>query len=96
MSEIPRGYTFREAITTSDTVDAPHVIEAVYVGGNGNFVAVGMDGETVTFTGALAGHTYPVRARRINSTSTTATNLVALHNNIRTVEALGAGQSIGL
>ena len=92
----PQGFVHAEAITPSDTVDADHVIEQVYVGGAGNFVAVLMDGSTVTFTGALAGHIYPVRCRRINNTSTTATAMVAFHNGIRTVEALGAGQTIGL
>lgn len=88
--------TYFEAITPSDTVDAPHVIEAVYVGGAGNFVAVGMNNVTVTITGALAGHTYPLRCRRINATSLSASSLVAFHSGVRTVEALGAGQTIGL
>ena len=91
-----RQYVHAEALTPSDTVDAAHVIEEVYVGGAGNFVAVLMDGSTVTFSGALAGHSYPIRCRRINSTSTTASALVGLGDMVNTVEALGAGQTIGL
>lgn len=52
---------------------------AIYVGGAGNIVAVRADGTPVTFTGALAGSTIPIRYIRINSTSTTATALVALY-----------------
>jgi hypothetical protein len=68
------------AITTSDTVDLPlGLCDAVYVGGAGNIAGVLENGKAVTFSGALAGHVLPFKFSRINSTSTTATNLVALY-----------------
>lgn len=67
------------AITTSDTVDfAEGLTGAVWVGGAGNVVAVMQNNITGTFTGVTAGAVLPIAARRINATSTTATNLVAL------------------
>ena len=72
----PAGYGV--AITASDTDDLPHLTRAIYVGGAGNMVVVWEDGTTTTFTGVTAGSVYPVRARRVNSTDTTASELVAL------------------
>lgn len=72
-----------EAITTSDTADLPRytrtgqLTDAIYVGGAGNIVVVQADNTTVTLTAAIVGQMYPVAARRINATLTTATNLVA-------------------
>ena len=37
------------------------------------------DGTVNTFVAALAGTIYPVSAKRVNATGTTATNLVALY-----------------
>ena len=64
-------------ITASDSVDLSNTTRAVYVGGAGDVVAV-LNGTAVTFTGVAAGTFLPIRATRINSTNTTATNLVAL------------------
>lgn len=65
------------AVTKSDTVDLEYVTRAIYVGGAGNIAAVDVDGNVVTFNGALAGSILPIRVRRVND-ATTATNLVAL------------------
>lgn len=84
MIRIPR-YSKAVAITKSDTVDfadpqAPHrCCDAIYVGGAGTLVVVLEDNTAITFAGALAGTIYPFRARRVNSTSTTATSMVALY-----------------
>ena len=51
---------------------------AIWVGGAGNVVAVLQDDTVVTF-GAAVGSVIPIRAKRVNSTNTTATLLVALH-----------------
>ena len=67
------------AITPSNSTDLDDLTKAVYVGGAGNIVAVDWLGNTCTFTGVLAGTVLPIRVRRINSTSTTATALVALY-----------------
>lgn len=66
------------AITPSDSVDLPSVTRGVYVGGDGNVVAVSEAGVAVTFENVSAGAILPIRARRINATGTTATGLVAL------------------
>lgn len=67
------------AITPSDSTDFDHTTRGIYVGGSGNLVVVDQGGTTCTFTGVLAGVVYPIRAKRVNSTSTTATNLVGLY-----------------
>ena len=67
------------AITPSNSTDLDELTKAVYVGGAGNIVAVDWLGNTTTFVGVLAGTVLPIRVRRVNATSTTATNLVALY-----------------
>ncbi len=68
------------AITPSDTVDLPDgPCDAFYVGGAGNVAVVADDNRAVTFIAAAVGSTMCLKARRINVTNTTATNLVALY-----------------
>jgi len=67
------------AITPSDETDFAQVTRGIYVGVGGDVVAVMSDGTAVTFTGAQAGTILPIRAARVNSTSTTATDLVGLY-----------------
>lgn len=67
------------AITPSNSADLPSgITRAIYVGGAGNLVADSEKGETVTFTGMVAGQIYPLRVRRVRE-ATTATGLVALY-----------------
>ena len=73
------------AVTPSDTVaiapptDANKQCKGLYVGGAGNVVVLAADDTaTVTFIGVPAGTILPVRAKRVNSTSTTATSIIAL------------------
>lgn len=66
------------SITPSDTVNLTEVARAIYVGGAGDVVAI-IGGNAITFAGAQAGTILPITCSRINSTSTTATNLVALY-----------------
>lgn len=68
-----------EAITKSDTVEFATVSRAIYVGGAGDVVAIMVDGTSLTFSSVPAGTTLPIRAKRIHSTGTTATNMVALY-----------------
>lgn len=68
------------AVTPSDTVGfTAGICRGIYVGVTGNVVAVRPDGTAVTFTAVPAGMVIPVQAIRVNSTSTTATNMVSLH-----------------
>jgi len=78
------------SITKSDTVNydgstyaanaATKAIpaQAIYVGGAGIVVAVFEDGSNAQFT-AVAGEVLPLKTIRVNSTTTTATLMVALY-----------------
>lgn len=84
------SYANAKAITKSDTVNydgstyaanaATKAIpaDAIYVGGAGIVVAVFENGATANFT-AVAGELLPLRTIRVNSTTTTATLMVALY-----------------
>lgn len=72
-------YEYAEAITKSDATNITGVARALYVGGAGNVAAVMMDGVAITFASVPAGAIIPIRFTRINSTNTTATNMVALY-----------------
>lgn len=66
-------------ITKSDTVDiVTGLTDAVYVGGAGILVAVFQDGSTAQFT-CVAGQLLPLALKRVNSTTTTATLMLALY-----------------
>ena len=67
------------AVTPNDSTDLTTAARGLYIGGAGNVVVdmVGT-GSTITFTGVLAGTILPIRVTRVRSTSTTATNIVAL------------------
>lgn len=68
------------AISKSDTVNFPQgPCAAIYVGVTGIVVAVLEDDSAVTFKGVPAGAMLPVKAKRVNSTTTTATDMVALY-----------------
>jgi hypothetical protein len=79
-------YNVTRGITPSDTVNlirpdgTPGGCDAVYVGGAGVVALVHDDanGTVQNFT-CIAGQTLLVKAKRINSTNTTATVLVALY-----------------
>jgi hypothetical protein len=70
------------AITPSDTVDeAKGAFRGIYVGsiaGGAAIVVVGLDNVAVTFSGVVAGSILPLIGRRVNSTNTTASSLVAI------------------
>lgn len=68
-----------EVITPSDTVDiAAGVTNGIYVGGAGVVAVVFPDSSVRNFT-CVAGQVLPLRARRVNTTNTTATLLQALY-----------------
>jgi len=67
------------AVTPSNTVDFPWgPCEAIFIGGNGVLQVVAQDG-TVTAFDHAKGFILPIKAIRVNSTSTTATGIVALY-----------------
>lgn len=74
-----------EAITAGDTTGSnfSREADALYIGGAGDVAVVLPGGTAITFAGVAAGTVLPVRAIRINSTNTTATNMVALFTRAR-------------
>lgn len=80
LTPFPYSIDFGAAITPHNTTDfANGTCDAIYVGGAGDLVVVWQDGSTSTFAGAVAGTVYYFRARRVNATGTTATNLIACY-----------------
>ena len=73
------------AITKSDSANfGPNgtpdgCCSAIYVGGAGIVVVVFQDDSTASFT-CIAGQILPVKAKRVNSTNTTATLMIALYS----------------
>jgi hypothetical protein len=84
----PASYNKWVAITASDTINIGEITaddgnallpDAVYVGGAGNVVAIASNGNATTFTGVTAGTVLLIQPKRVNSTSTTASAMVALY-----------------
>lgn len=75
-------YSKAVPVTTSDTanISGPfgNLTDALYVGGAGIVVAVFQDDTAVNFT-AVAGEILPIRIKRVNAATTTATLMVALY-----------------
>ncbi len=71
------------AITKSDTTLYNSEInggylDALYIGGAGDVAVRTVAGTVVTFSGATAGSTIPIRCDRVMSTNTTATLILGL------------------
>lgn len=67
------------AITASDTADLRQVTRGLYVGVQGNVRVALEDGSIVTLVAMAAGVVHPFAVKRVYSTSTTATDLVAVY-----------------
>lgn len=77
--EVSSAFNF-VAVTPSDTVDLATPARAFFIGVTGDVALVPLDGSTaVTFKNVASGQIIPVQARRINSTNTNATDIVALY-----------------
>jgi hypothetical protein len=66
------------AVTPSDTANLTKEARALWIGGGGNVKVITVDGSTITMVGVAAGSIIPVRVKRVFSTDTTATSIVAL------------------
>lgn len=76
-----KPYNKGVSITKSDTDNFPDVdgpCASIFVGGAGVVVVVFENDSTASFT-CVAGEILPVKAKRVNSTNTTATLMVALY-----------------
>lgn len=67
-----------EAVTPSDSTVFDEATRALFIGGSGNINVTMENGPQVTFTGVVAGTVLPIRVTAVYSTSTTATNMVAI------------------
>ncbi|MDR3381726.1 spike base protein, RCAP_Rcc01079 family [Cupriavidus basilensis] len=65
-------------ITPHDTNDFTDVANGIRVGSAGDVMVVRLDGVVVPFKNCMATEVLPVRARRVNLTGTTASDLVGL------------------
>lgn len=76
--DIASGYDAR-TVTPSDTVNMPDgTARALYVGVTGNLTVVMANGTVQLFSNVPVG-ILPIQVSRVNSTATTATNIVALY-----------------
>lgn len=73
-----RASASAQAVTPSDSTNLTGTARALYVGVGGNIVAI-IGGSPITFTNVQDGTILPIACTRINATSTTATNMVALY-----------------
>jgi hypothetical protein len=69
---------YAEAVTPSDTVNFTYMSRGLYVGTGGNIAVVMISGDTVTFTNVQDGSILPIKVMRVNSTNTTASNIVEI------------------
>lgn len=67
------------SITPSDATDFTKVTRGIYVGVGGDIAVVSKGGVVVVYKDVLSGSIIPFRALRVNSTSTTATDLVGMY-----------------
>ena len=65
------------AVTPSNTVDLPTASKRLWVGAIGDVTLITVGGDTVTYTAVPAGTYLNVRAARVKSTGTSASNIVA-------------------
>ena len=68
-----------KAVTPSDTVNLAPGCRGLWVGTAGDLVLVGDDDHAETFTTANDGTFVPLGPKRVNDTSTTADNIIALY-----------------
>jgi len=81
--QVSENYGSYFAITKSDTVNIPQgITDAIYVGAagaTGTLVAVMETDVTATFVGLAAGTVLKIRAKRVNSGTTTTSSMIALY-----------------
>ncbi len=65
-------------VTPDDTLDLSEITRAVYIGAGGALSVRMLSGDTVTFSGVLAGSMLPLRIDRVFATGTTASGIVGL------------------
>jgi len=69
---------YKHFAITND-VAFPANSRAIYVGVGGNITIVTDDGTAVLYKNAQSGSIIPIRAKQVNATNTTATDLVGIY-----------------
>lgn len=69
---------FLQLITPSDTEYLKYTTRAIRVGGAGDLAVMTANGEVTTIPSLLAGETIVVRAKKVYSTNTTATEIMGM------------------
>ena len=64
-------------VTPHDSNNLSEITRALYIGGAGNLTVVTFDNQVVLITAPAVGVWHPLRVRRVNSTGTTATAILA-------------------
>lgn len=67
------------AVTPNDSTDLTNTARALYVGTGGDVKVTTAGNDTVTFNDVQGGSILPVRIKRVFSTGTTASNMVAIY-----------------
>lgn len=70
--------TAGEAITPDNSTDLPFATRAIYVGQAGDLSVELISGNIVQLTNVVPGTIYPLRAKRVRASGTTAGGLVGL------------------
>jgi len=65
------------SVTPSDSTDLDPPARALYIGGTGDIKVDTINGDTATFTAHPVGY-MPVEVKRVHSTGTTASSILAL------------------
>jgi hypothetical protein len=73
-----RPAVYAASVTPNDSTDLALYAKFLWVGGAGSVKVDMIETGTVTFTGVRAGTLLPIGVKRIWSTGTTATNILAL------------------
>lgn len=80
LNAITQAFRTAVSVTPNDGADLATTNARIYVGGAGNVaVDVSGTGTNVVFAGVPAGTILPISVDKVYSTSTTATNIVALY-----------------
>ena len=67
------------AVTPSDSAELAKVSRGIWVGVAGDVTLSMINGDVVLFTNMAAGTVHPLRVRKVFSTGTAATNIVAVY-----------------
>lgn len=78
VTEVNNTYRNAVVLTKDDSNDLATWSRALYIGGTGNINVVTAEGATVLFTALPVGTILPISIKRLLSTSTTATLVVAM------------------